>query len=80
MIFLGGGVVVSLKTLTGTAPYMVKVPEIAAAMGVAAVFGLFRYPLDMQGDRVTTWLRRGARYLRRGRRGSMFAGRDSRSA
>ncbi len=71
-IFLGGGVVVSLKTLTGPAPFYVKVPEIAVAMLVAAVFGLVRFPMDLHGDRVVTWLQRAVAFYRRERKASYF--------
>jgi len=72
-VFLGVGVVISLSTLTGSAPVVEKVPEIAVAMGVAAFFGLVRYPMDLYGDRPVAWLRRAATFFSRGRKGSYFA-------
>ena len=73
-IFLGVGVVFSLKTLTGQAPYIEKIPEIVVAMVVAAVFGLVRLPMDLYGDRMVTWLQRAVAFHRRERRASYFAG------
>ena len=73
-IFLGVGVVVSLRTLTGQAPIVEKSPAIAVAMGVAAVFGLVRFPMDLYGDRMVTWLQRAVAFYRRERKASYFAG------
>ena len=73
-IFLGVGVVVSLRTLTGQAPIVEKIPEIAVAMGAAAVFGLVRFPMDLYGDRMVTWLQRAVAFYRRERKASYFAG------
>jgi len=71
-IFLGVGVVFSLKTLTGHSPIAVKIPEIAAAMTLAAIFGLVRFPMDLYGDRLVTWLKRAVAFYRRERKASYF--------
>ena len=73
-IFLGVGVVVSLKVLTGQAPYVEKIPEIVVTTIVAAVFGLVRFPMDLYGDRSVTWLQRAVAFYRRERKASYFAG------
>lgn len=72
-LLLGGGVLVLLKVITGTAPWPTKVPEALAALGIGAFFGLVKWPLERNGDRMTVWARRGLRYLRRTRRFSAFA-------
>ena len=73
-IFLGVGVVFSLKTLTGQAPIVEKIPEIAVAMTLAGIFGLIRFPMDLHGDRSVTWLQRAVAFYRRERKASYFAG------
>ena len=71
-ILLGGGVLVSLKVFTGTAPWPVKLPEVAVALVAGGFFGLVKWPLERNGDRMTLWARRAFAYARRPRRFSAF--------
>lgn len=72
--FLGGGVIIALKVLTGHAVFGEKVPEIVVALALGAIFGLLRWPMDIAGDRTATWLRRFVDYSRRSKRASYFDG------
>lgn len=69
---LGLGVVIGLKVLTGHGPPAAKAVEIAGAVGAGAFFGLGRWPLERQGDRMTQWARRAVLFARRPRRLSAF--------
>lgn len=72
--FLGGGVVIGLSVLTGHGTAGEKIPEIAVALALGAFFGLVRYPMDIAGDRTSTWVMRYVEYRRRTRRYSYFDG------
>lgn len=71
-ILLGLGVLIAIKVLTGTAPIAAKAPEILVAIGFGAFFGLAKWPLERNGDRMTVWLKRGLAYGRRTRRMTAF--------
>ena len=72
--FLGGGVIIGLKVLTGTAPWAIKGPEMGVALVLGAIIGLVRWPMDIAGDRTATWLLRFVDYYRRSKRFSYFDG------
>lgn len=72
--FLGGGVIIALKTMTGAASWGVKGPEMAVALALGGIFGLLRWPMDIAGDRTATWLMRIVDYYRRSKRFSYFNG------
>ncbi len=71
-ILLGLGVMTSLKVFTGHAPWPVKIPEMAVALAAGGFFGLVKWPLERNGDRMTIWVRRALAYQRRPRYYSAF--------
>ena len=67
-----GGAIVGLHTFTGTAPWVLKIPEIVGAGGGGFLLGTVRWPFDLHGDRLTVWMRRAVFYAQRSRMGSAW--------
>jgi hypothetical protein len=51
-----------------------KAVEALFTAGLGLFLAFYRYPSDVEGDRVNVWAARLLRYLRRDRRGSLFSG------
>ncbi len=59
--FVLGGGMLAFKVLTGPASWTVKIPAMAVCLGLGALLGLGRWPLEY-GDNAVTWLRRAMTY------------------
>lgn len=62
--FVLTGGLVAFKVLTGTEPWGLKIPAMAVSVGLGALLGLGRWPLEY-GDNAVAWAKRAMSYRSR---------------